>query len=206
MGGAPMGGGFDWNGLLGGAGFGMSAAGAIANFNAAMRAIRDSNRGMHESYETTAAQLRDLLGIATGDVLTSPGNDFVGGIEDPRSQYLATGTLVGGPSGGMNPLVVDARQRLFQLLQTDAISPESEAVLRGSASRGQGAKLEATARAPVRNAREGLSGLLDFAGGGAPSANIRMQSALANRAFARQTAGSGMNFLTGLYSAAGSTR
>jgi hypothetical protein len=195
---------FDWNGLLGGLGFGMQMGSAVGNFNQSMQQHRSGLRNQMEGFEGSQANLRALLGIAAGGALGSPGNDFVGGMEDPRSRYMAQGTLVGGPSGGIDPRVMKTREMLYNLLQTQAIQPKDLAQIQSITSRGLGGQLEASSRAPTGSANQGLASLLDFGQAGTASANNEIQAALANRAFSRNVASQGMNFLSGLYGAAGS--
>jgi len=192
-------------GGFGGFGTGVQLGQGAASFFDQIQAAKRDQRTRSRNFEITQGQLRSLLGIASGNVLkNNPGNDFVGGIEDPRSRFLAQGTLVDGPNGGLDPGVFAARENLFHLLNTQAITPENEAQLQQFGNEQIGQQLN-NSNAPGRNLNESLSRVTNFGGAGQSAANVALQSAMANRAFSNQVAGQGASFLNSLFSSAGAT-
>jgi len=199
--------GMDWGGI--GAGFQMGNS--LGNMYGAYQAHKDQMKDMRAASETSAAIFRQLLGSQIGNQV-GRGTDVVGGPEDPRSRYLQTGTVIssnyggGGMNplaarGGINPLVLQARQRLYNAISRPQFGAAYRNAMAGGAARELGGQLnQIPGNVPAQQA---LMAMLQPMGAGQSAAQISMGADANARGYANQAAQQGLAFLNALYQQAG---
>ena len=197
----------DWAGI--GAGFQIGSG--LGNLYGSYRAYKDQMKDMKAASENSAAIFRQLLGSQIGNQV-GRATDVVGGPEDPRSRYLQTGTVIssdyGGSGtnplaarGGINPLVLQARQRLYNAISRPQFGDAYRNAMAGGAARELGGQLnQIPGNVPAQQA---LMAMLQPMGAGQSGAQISMGADANARGYANQAAQQGLAFLNALYQQAG---
>jgi hypothetical protein len=196
--------GMPWGGMS--AGFSMGTA--LGNAYNSYAAARQQQRQREHAKQISARNMTALIGAQIGDIVGNAQN-VVGGHDDPRSRYMSTNTAVatsnGNPlaaSGGMNPLVVAARRRIYNMLQGNQYGDAYRNAMSGAQSRQLGQQY-AAGQAPMQaSLRDAFGALLQQGQAGVGAAGIQMQADAMRRQQGQQAGQQGLQFLNQLYGSA----
>ena len=205
MAGQPAaGGGMPWADMAGAYSIGTALGNAYNSYAAA----KQQQRHRDHAKQVSAQNMTALTGAQIGDIVGN-AQDVVGGYEDPRSRYMSANTAVatsnGNPlaaTGGMNPLVVAARRRIYNMLQGNQYGDAYRNAMSGAQSRQLGQQYSAGQAPPQASLRDAFGALLQQSQAGVGAAGIQMQADAMRRQHGQQAGQQGLQFLNQLYGSA----